>query len=108
MEGDSIFLCSHYVMPAFQRRGIGGHVLRTLLERASVESKAVTLAVAKINPALSFCLRHGFQITHDEKHKFYLRIDPLTITLDSLNSWNQKFARRSAATLLTPLAFAVT
>lgn len=75
-ENASIFLCSLYVMPAFQRHGIGGHVLRTLLERARVESKAVTLAVVKINPALRFYERYGFRITHDDNHKFYLRIDP--------------------------------
>jgi len=42
MEGASIFLCSLYVMPAFQRHGIGGHVLRTLLQRARAESKATS------------------------------------------------------------------
>src|SRR5579863_7617155 len=75
MDGEAIYLCSLYVMPAFQRQGIGSWVLRTLLERATAQSKAVTLAVVIINPALHFYERHGFRITHEDQHKFYLRVD---------------------------------
>jgi ribosomal protein S18 acetylase RimI-like enzyme len=49
-----------------------------LLARARNQSKAITLAVVKINPALRFYEKHGFRITHEDKHKFYLRADPHT------------------------------
>jgi GNAT superfamily N-acetyltransferase len=77
-DDSAIFLGSLYVMPAMQRQGIGGQVLRTLLARARDQSKAVTLAVVKINPALHFYERHGFRITHEDECKFYMRAGPLS------------------------------
>jgi GNAT superfamily N-acetyltransferase len=74
-DTDSIFLGSLYVMPVRQRQGIGTHVLRTLLALAKRQSKVVTLAVVKINPALRFYQRHGFRITHEDEYKFYMRAD---------------------------------
>ena len=76
VDDTSINLGSLYVMPAMQRRGIGTHVLRTLLAHATAQSKTITLAVVKINPALHFYQKHGFRITHEDKHKFYMRADP--------------------------------
>jgi GNAT superfamily N-acetyltransferase len=71
-----INLGSFYVMHDMQRRGIGTQVLRTLLAHAADQSKAITLAVVKINPARHFYERNGFRITHEDKHKFYMRADP--------------------------------
>jgi GNAT superfamily N-acetyltransferase len=76
VEDTTINLGSFYVMPMMQRRGIGTQVLQMLLARAWNQSKAITLAVVKINPALQFYEKHGFRITHEDKHKFYLRADP--------------------------------
>jgi ribosomal protein S18 acetylase RimI-like enzyme len=75
VEDTTINLGSFYVMPMMQRRGIGTQVLQMLLARARNQSKAITLAVVKINPALRFYEKHGFRITHEDKHKFYLRAD---------------------------------
>lgn len=50
----SINLGSFYIAPAMQGRGIGSKVLRMLLEKAASDSKAMTLAVVKINPARHF------------------------------------------------------
>ena len=76
VEDTTINLGSFYVMPMMQRRGIGTQVLQVLLAHARNQSKATTLAVVKINPALHFYERHGFRITHEDEHKFYLRADP--------------------------------
>ena len=76
VDDTSINLVSLYVMEEMQRRGIGTQVLRTLLAHAADQSKAVTLAVVKINPARHFYERHGFRITHEDEHKFYMRADP--------------------------------
>ena len=75
VDDTTINLGSFYVMPMMQRRGIGTQVLQMLLARARNQSKAMTLAVVKINPALRFYEKHGFRITHEDKHKFYLRAD---------------------------------
>jgi GNAT superfamily N-acetyltransferase len=68
----NINLGSFYVAPRMQGRGIGTQVLRMLLERAASESKAITLAVIKINPARQFYEKHGFRTTHEDEHKFYM------------------------------------
>ena len=76
VEERTINLGSFYVMPAMQRRGIGTKVLDILLTRAADQSKAMTLAVVKINPARYFYEKRGFRITHEDHHKLYMRADP--------------------------------
>ena len=76
VENRMINLGSFYVMPAMQGRGIGTKVLNILLARAADQSKAMTLAVLKINPARYFYEKRGFRITHEDQHKFYMRADP--------------------------------
>ena len=76
VEDRTINLGSFYVIPAMQGRGIGTKVLNILLTRAADQSKAITLAVVKINPARSFYEKRGFRITHEDQHKFYMRADP--------------------------------
>ena len=68
-------LGSFYVTPVMQRRGVGTHVLQLLLADARNRVKAITLGVAKINPAVHFYQKHGFRITHEDEHKFYMRAD---------------------------------
>ena len=75
VDDTSINLGSFYVMLEMQRRGIGTQVLRTLLAQAADQSKTITLAVVK-NPARHFYERHGFRITHEDEHKFYMRVAP--------------------------------
>jgi GNAT superfamily N-acetyltransferase len=76
VEERTINLGSFYVMPAMQRRGIGTKVLDILLTRAADQSKAMTLAVVKINPARYFYEKRRFRITHEDQLKFYMRADP--------------------------------
>jgi ribosomal protein S18 acetylase RimI-like enzyme len=76
VENTTINLGSFYVTPVMQRRGVGTQVLENLLAHARNEEKAITLAVAKINPAVRFYQKHGFQITHEDERKFYMRADP--------------------------------
>ena len=68
----SFNLGSFYVAPTMQGQGIGTKVLRTLLEQAASESKVMTLAVLKINSARQFYEKHGFRITQEDEHKFYM------------------------------------
>jgi GNAT superfamily N-acetyltransferase len=75
VEDRTINLGSLYVMPAMQRRGIGTKILDILLRRAADQSKAMTLAVVKINPTRYFYEKRGFRITHEDQHKFYVRAD---------------------------------
>lgn len=76
ISGTSINLGSFYVLPAMQGRGIGTQALRLLLERAARESKTVTLAVVKINPARQFYEERGFRTTHEDEYKVYMSTAP--------------------------------
>jgi GNAT superfamily N-acetyltransferase len=68
----SVNIGSFYVIPQMQSRGIGTRVLQMLMEEARSESKGITLAVVKFNPALRFYEKNGFRITSEDKYKFYL------------------------------------
>jgi ribosomal protein S18 acetylase RimI-like enzyme len=59
-----------------QGQGIGTHVLRPLPASAKHQSKVLTLAVMKINPAIRLYERLGFRITHEDEYKLYMRADP--------------------------------
>ncbi len=74
--GDSLFLSQLFVDTPFQRQGVGTEVMRQLIRDASAAGHAVTLAVAKINPALELYQRLGFKITHEDDLKFYMRREP--------------------------------
>jgi GNAT superfamily N-acetyltransferase len=77
VDSTSINIGSFYVMPVMQRHGIGTQVLQILVAQARNQSKAITLAVVKMNPALHFYEKHGFQTIKQDEHKFYMRADPL-------------------------------
>jgi ribosomal protein S18 acetylase RimI-like enzyme len=72
---EAITLGQIYVAPALQRRGIGSDIVNRLLARANGQRKAITLSVVKINPARHFYERHGFRVTHEDQHKYYMRLD---------------------------------
>jgi ribosomal protein S18 acetylase RimI-like enzyme len=50
--------------------------VQRLIEEAARAGQAVTLGVVKTNPALRLYQRLGFQITHDDDRKFYMRREP--------------------------------
>ena len=76
VDAATINLGSFYVIPTMQRQGIGTRILQMLMVEARSQSKAITLAVVKINPARRFYERHEFRITHEDEHKFYMSAEP--------------------------------
>jgi GNAT superfamily N-acetyltransferase len=75
LDHEAIFVGSIYITPRMQRKGIGTRVMQTILDLARQQSRPVTLAVMKINPARALYERLGFRITHEDEHKFYMRAD---------------------------------
>jgi GNAT superfamily N-acetyltransferase len=59
----------------FQRQGIGSDTVRALIEEATRARRAINLGVVKISPARRLYERLGFQLTHEDEHKFYMRRD---------------------------------
>jgi len=84
---DEIFHGSIYVLPSMQRLGIGTHVLRSLLARAAHQSKVLTLAVMKLNPAVRLYERLGFRITHQDEYRLYMRADPQAGAVPECGPW---------------------
>jgi ribosomal protein S18 acetylase RimI-like enzyme len=70
---DAIFVAQLCLEERFQRQGIGSRVMRTVIEEAAREGKAVTLGVVKINPARRLYERLGFSVTHEDQYKYYMR-----------------------------------
>lgn len=54
------------LLPAVRGRGIGGAILRDLLEEAAAEGKSVGIHVEKLNPAMSLYRRLGFRPVEDK------------------------------------------
>jgi GNAT superfamily N-acetyltransferase len=72
----AIFLGQLYVAGHMQRGGIGTRVLLMLMDEARRTGKPITLGVVKINPARRLYERLGFQTTHEDELKFYMRYEP--------------------------------
>ena len=72
----TIFLGQFYLSRHMQRRGIGTRVLQMLIEEARRAGRPATLGVVKINPARRLYERLGFQRTHEDRHKVYMRLEP--------------------------------
>jgi GNAT superfamily N-acetyltransferase len=74
--GDTLFVAQLFVDAPLQRQGVGTEVMRHIISEAAGAGLAVTLGVVKTNPALQLYERLGFQITHEDDRKFYMRRDP--------------------------------
>ena len=72
---DAIFLGELYVVGRLQRRGIGSHVLRALIDEAEGAQKAVVLEVVKINPARRLYERFGFTARGEGEYTIFMRRD---------------------------------
>ncbi|MGF6766098.1 GNAT superfamily N-acetyltransferase [Paraburkholderia sp. GAS33] len=66
-----------YLLPCYQRKGIGTVVLRSVLRRADYQAKSVKLEYLKWNPVASLYLRHGFKVDTDNDTHFFLVRGPL-------------------------------
>jgi GNAT superfamily N-acetyltransferase len=63
-RSDFWFIDKLYLLPAYQRQGIGGYLLRHLIEDAKSTRVELRLTVLEVNPARRFYERHGFVSTH--------------------------------------------
>jgi GNAT superfamily N-acetyltransferase len=58
------FLDKLYLLPAYQRQGLGGLLLQRLIEDARTAQVVLQLTVLEVNPARRFYEQHGFVLTH--------------------------------------------
>jgi GNAT superfamily N-acetyltransferase len=83
MQDNDLFVAQMFVDRPFQRRGIGTEVMQRLLDEAARVNQTVRLNVVKINPARRLYERLGFQVTHEDERKFYMKRDPDLATRSS-------------------------
>jgi ribosomal protein S18 acetylase RimI-like enzyme len=61
-----------FILPEYQRQGIGTHLLRGVLSEAATAGVPVRLRVLRCNPAKSLYERHGFAVTSESPERFYM------------------------------------
>jgi ribosomal protein S18 acetylase RimI-like enzyme len=69
--GDSFFLSTIYIMPAFQNQGLGTAIIQDVISKAKSAGRPVRLQVLKVNPARRLYERLGFQ-TVEETINYYV------------------------------------
>ena len=71
-RGEHLLLESVYILPEYQNRGIGTHLIRQVIDKARHEKKPVRLQVLKINPAIRLYERLGFRTTSETETHFVM------------------------------------
>jgi predicted GNAT family N-acyltransferase len=71
-----IFLSKLYILPQYQRQGIGSQLIRRLLDTAWALDLPVTLRVMKTNPARRLYERLGFVETGETDVQYLMRATP--------------------------------
>lgn len=61
-----------YIVPQYQRRGIGAYVLGLVLADARNSKLPVRLRVLRVNPARHFYQRHGFKVVSETPERFFM------------------------------------
>lgn len=71
IRDDHLLLDHLYVLPAFQRCGVGAAVLRTVIDEALVLQLPILLGALRDSDANAFYLRHGFVKTGEQDVDIY-------------------------------------
>lgn len=75
---DHFWLEMVLVLPEKQNAGVGSFLLTQVQQRASKREQPVRLSVLKVNPALRFYQRLGFQVTGQDQWSYKLEWVPHT------------------------------
>ncbi len=73
---DEVFIDKIYILPAYQRRGIGTHLITTVQNEAFAQGLPVALRVLKVNPARQLYGRLGFEQVDETESSYVMRATP--------------------------------
>ena len=74
---ENIHLDNIYLLPLYQRRGIGGEIVQDLVKEASVTHKSLVLNVLKSNPnAKRLYERLGMVVASENEERWFLSTAP--------------------------------
>lgn len=73
---DGIEIGQFFILPDYQNKGIGTHLLKSILDKADQLGKNVTLRFLKNSPVKSLYVRNGFQVVHADESLYYMERKP--------------------------------
>ena len=65
-----------FILPDYQNKGIGTHLLKSILDRADQSGKNVALCFMKNNPVKSLYDRNGFRVVHTDESLHHMERKP--------------------------------
>ena len=75
-DNESIHIERFYILPEYQNKGIGSHLVKTVLDKADKEGLMARLHVLKINPAISLYKRHDYEVTSEDEIMYQMERKP--------------------------------
>jgi GNAT superfamily N-acetyltransferase len=73
---DCIEIGQFFILPDYQNKGIGTHLLKSILDKADQLSKNVTLKFLKNNPVESLYVGNGFQLVYTSEVAHHMERKP--------------------------------
>ena len=73
---DCIEIGQFFILPDYQNKGIGTHLLKSILDKADQLGKNVTLRFLKNNPVKSLYVRNGFRLVDTSEILYYMERKP--------------------------------
>ena len=71
-----IFVSQIYLLPPFQKRGIGGEIISKLQRQSRESNRPIKLSVLRVNSATDFYLKKGFFIENETEERVFMRYAP--------------------------------
>lgn len=77
IEGeDCIEIGQFFILPDYQKKGIGKYLLKSILDKADQSGKDVTLRFLKNNPVKFLYARNGFRVVRTDESLYYVERKP--------------------------------
>lgn len=70
LHPNNLQLLKVFLLPAFQRQGLGTILVKQVIERAETAGLPVRLRVLRVNPAKALYERLDFVVTHEEPERY--------------------------------------
>ncbi|WP_448212175.1 GNAT family N-acetyltransferase [Colwellia sp. MEBiC06753] len=78
IENSALHIRQFQILPQYQGKGLGGHVLNICKKKAREKQTSLTLNVLTNNPAQQLYLRQGFVIEATDELQHFMRCTDLT------------------------------
>ena len=73
---DSVEIGQFFILPNYQNKEIGTHLLKSILDKADQSGKDVTLRFLKNNPVKSLYIRNGFRVVRTDEILYFMKRKP--------------------------------